>query len=253
MSSWKRLHWSTRIATLGVLVAILLWQSRYTWSVHNPMYGWPMSFKNVPDQLTFKDQWRPLILILDAAVWLAVAAGVGYITERWQRKPKRWQYSAGNLLGLQGVLAVLLSVGCIEEYLRFHPNCKSLFPRYARWEWGGVSVWFDIGLFTDPPQFWALGRIVIIIGIGCAVYSAGSLLCFVVSHIRGVVRGLLNHDLSLVTQLPETHGANPVDGMDGADAGCARQDPAIARVVIWILLAIVAFLLLTSLPPTAIR
>ena len=44
---WMRLHWTTRIAMLAVLFDILWWQARYISTVHNPMYGWPLSFNNV--------------------------------------------------------------------------------------------------------------------------------------------------------------------------------------------------------------
>jgi hypothetical protein len=251
MFKWLNLHWITRIAILVVLLAIMLWQSRFTWSVHNPMYGWPMPFNNIWYQNEII--WRPLILILDAIFWFFIAISVGYTTELWQRKSSRWEYNIGSLYVFLSVISVLISLGCIEWYFRIHPNNESLFPKYMYLEWGWIDAWFDIGLFTDPPIFWPLTRITIIFGIGCAVFTAVYILCFVICNITIYMKTLINHNITLSKQSMKIHDGNLSHPIEKGHPRCIKKDPLIARAVIWILLSVLVYFFLTSLFPPAIQ
>jgi hypothetical protein len=240
---WIKLHWATRIAILTVLFAIQWWQARYTWSIHNPMYGWPVSFNNVWNA-TGRGGWHPWLLALDVAVWLILLASVGYTLERFWRKTNRFQFSLGSLFGLQVIVALLCALGYTEGYLRAHPNNGSIYPKYATWDGafsepldaifdslfpkhacrdlGGVTVGLDIGLFTDPLVRWRLPRIAIIFAIGCVMYTTGSLIS------RAVWR-----------QAAATSSRLPSDKV-----------PTIARIIQWTLVVLDVFLLLqTSFPP----
>ena len=244
---WCALHWITRVSILSVLVALLSWQSRFTWSIHNPMYGWPMPFANIFYQ--DGEEWLASILILDAVVWLVMVSSVGYTIEYWQRKKQRWQFNIGSLIVLHTVIAIIIVFGCIEKYLRFHPNNDSLLPLYARWDYGSITIWFDIGLFTDPPQFWLLNRIIIIFGIGCVVYAAVCILCFVIRQIQTIISRLMGYYMPEITQLPEINIENSSDPRENRNSRCFSKDPLIARVVIWILYAALVFFSLNSLTP----
>ncbi len=218
---WVSLHWAARIAMLLVLFAVQWWQARYTWSIHNPMYGWPVSFNNVWSA-TGDGGWHPWLLALDAAVSLILLASVGYTFERLWRKTKPFQFSLGSLFGLQAVVAVLLAIGCTEGYLRAHPNNDSIYPKYASWDLGGLTIGLDIGLFTDPPLDWPLARIAIIFAICCVVYTAGSLIFNAVRRRDVATR-----------------------------SGLSRKEPALARLIQLALAVIDAFLLIAmSFPPT---
>jgi hypothetical protein len=96
---------------LAALLAILRWQCRYTWSIGNPMYGWPIPFNNVWHHDGWEqygwEQWRPWLLALDATVWLILLASVGYTLERWRRRKNLFQFNLGGLFILQAVLAAL--------------------------------------------------------------------------------------------------------------------------------------------------
>ncbi len=236
---------------LAVFLALLWWQSRYTWIIHNPMYGWPIPFNNV--WYGGLRQWRPSILILDVAVWLILAGSVGHVLERWRRRPNRLQLTLGSLLLLQAVVAVLLSLGCGEGYLRAHPNNDSIFPKYARWEAGGVDIWFDIGLFTDPPHRWPFARITIVLAIGCTIYTIGYLL-WGAMRLAGDVMGGRPHTHSHSAPEPTSSYAAPSTGPRADDRSPHHQkEPGIVRVVAWVLVAIIAFFLATTLFPPAVR
>jgi hypothetical protein len=227
---WKRLHWATRIAMLTVLLAILWWQARYTLAIGNPMYGWPMPFNNVWYEGWHGD-WRPSILIVDAPVWLSLTGAVGYTLERWRRKPKRFHMTLGGLFVLQGVAAAVYAIGCIEGYLRAHPNNGSMFPAYARWNIGSVSLWFDLGLFTDPPGCRPLIRLAVILAIGCLVYG---MVCGVSSATRRVCGGRAAPAESVATENP-------------------RRDPLPARIILFVLVVVILLFVWGTLFPPAVR
>ncbi len=219
---WTNLHWATRIAMLLVLFAIQLWQARYTWSIDNPMYGWPVSFNNVWVGDARRD-WHPWLLAIDATVWIVLLVSVAYALERLRRRIKPFQFGLGSLFGLQAVLAVLLALGCAEGFLRANPNNDSIYPKYASWDFGGVSIGIDVGLFTDPPLRASGARGTIILAIGCVVYTAGSLMSRAVRHKTS----------ETMSHLPSC------------------KVPALARLVLWTLAVIDACLLFaTSYPPT---
>ena len=216
---WASFHWATRISVLLVLFAIQWWQARYTWSIHNPMYGWPVSFNNVWSD-GGRGEWHPWLLAFDSAVWLILLVSVGYAVERFWRRSKPFQFTLGSLFGLQAVLAILLALGYAEGHLRAHPNNGSIYPKYACRDLGGETVGLDIGLFTDPPIRWPLARMAIIFGIGCAMYTAGSL------TLRAVRRRA-----AVANSLP------------------SNKVPALARVVQWTLVVIDVFFLIGTLFP----
>ena len=227
---WMRLHWTARIAMLGVLLDILWWQARYIWTVHNPMYGWPFSFNNVWHGEWRRD-WLLSILVVDAAVWLALVAAVGYMLEQWRSRPKRFQITLSGLFVLQLVVAIVLALGCAEGYLRLHPNDGSIFPAYARWEVGGVSLWFDIGLFTDPFDYRPLARLTILLAIGCFVYTA---ICLSSSTVR------------------RYWGGRPVPAQI-IPSDTRHRDPLLVRIVLFILAVLVLVILCgTIFPPATI-
>jgi hypothetical protein len=223
-SLWTSLYWATRIAMLLVLFAIQWWQARYTWSVHNPMYGWPVSFNNVWIGDARRD-WHPWLLALDAAVWIALLVSVGYALERLWRKAKPFQFSLGSMFGLQAIVAVVLAIGCAEGFLRENPNVFTIYPKYASCGLGGVTIGLDIGLFTDPPLDWPLARIAIILGIGCVVYTAGSL----------ISRAVWRREAATSSRVS------------------SYKSPAMARFLLWTLAVIDAFLLIATSYPTMIR
>lgn len=230
-----RLHWKTRIAMLLVLMVVLWWQSRYTGSIHNPMYGWPMPFNNVWYRGSF--EWRPLVLVLDAAVWTALAASVGAVVERWRQILKTWQFSIIRLLGIQAVAAGILVLGIGEHWLRANPNNGSIIPKYARWEVAGVDVWFDIGLFSDPIHSWPIIRITVILAIGCAIYVGGCTLWSAARRVLYVIMHRKPHH-----QCRIEHSTTVM-----------LEEPIVVRVVYWLMVACVVLMLLTSLFPPMVR
>jgi hypothetical protein len=227
---WKRLHWATRIAMLAVFFAILWWQARYIWTINNPMYGWPMPFNNVWYR-NVQGDWRPSILLVDAPIWLMLTGSVGYTLERWRRRPKRFQTTLGGLFVLQGVVAALCALGCMEGYLRAHPNNGSMWPLYARWDICNVSLWFDLGLFTDPPLYRFPSRLAIIFAIGCFVYTVIRLLS---STVRRVCGGRV-----LSTQ--------PIPNES------AQRDPILARIVLVVLAVSIFLFSWGTLLPSTVR
>ena len=212
---------------LAVLFGILWFQARYVWKIRNPMYGWPMPFNNVWYKGWQRD-WLPWLLFDDAIVWLALVGAVGYTLEQWRRKPKRLQFTLGGLLVLPGVVAIVLTLGGAEAYLRAHPNIFMIVPLYARLDLGSVSLWFDIGLFTDPLGCWPLSRFLVIFAIGCFAYMAISLLVTVARRACGAEAA---NTPQQITEVP--HG-----------------DPPLVRLLL-ITFAILVFLfsLVTILPP----
>ena len=53
LQRWTLLHWASRMAMLVLVVAVLLWQSRYAWTLRNVPYGWPLAFDNIGKSLEF--------------------------------------------------------------------------------------------------------------------------------------------------------------------------------------------------------
>jgi hypothetical protein len=247
--SWRYIHWASRIAILVVLAALLWWQARYALTiVHNPMYGWPMPFNNVWCE-GFHHAWRPQILLLDIAVWFVLAASTGYVLDVWRRKPNKRQVTLRTLFALQSVAAVVLALGCVEGYLRAHPNNDSIFPEYARWEFGAVSLWFDIGLFTDPLRSSPILRATIVFAVACSVYTAGH---FLFSTIR-----LVGDSLKMRSgrSLPVLAAPSPTPDVAGSNCRTSntQREPILARIII-IVLAIAVFVLAAgTLFPPAIR
>ena len=249
---WTRLHWTTRILMLVVLVLLLLWQARYTMSIHNPMYGWPMPFNNVWYDYPSRD-WRPMLLIFDAAVWVALAWSVGYVAERWRRRPKLLQFSLRTLFAVQTVVAILLSFGCTEAFLRAHPDNGSMIPAYARWEFRGVSVWFDIGLFTDPPNCMPWIRIPIVLAIGCSVYAAGCLVCGAARRIADRMQrrpGYCSPPLARPMEEPVGIGASQLKDEQFART---EKEPIGVWVLVWLLVVMIVILSMATLGPPMVQ
>jgi hypothetical protein len=227
---WRSLHWATRLAVLAVLCAILWWQARYVWSISNPMYGWPMPFNNVWYEEWRKD-WLVSILAVDAAVWIALAAAVGYTLEQRRRSPNRWQIGLHGLFVLQAVIAMVLALAYGEGCLRAHPNNHSMVPAYARLDVGGIGLWFDLGLFTDPLGNRPLVRLAIISSIGCCIYTAISLFSSTVRRVWG---------------------ARP-DPAQAVPCANPQRDPLLVRVVLLVLGITTLVLSCGTLFPPAIR
>ena len=137
------------------------------------------------------------------------------------------------------VAGVVFALGCVEIYLRLHPNNGSIYPKYARLDLGHVGIWFDIGLFSDPPfsRLWV--RIVIMLAIGCAVHTAGCL------------SRILLHVWSAPTGQTERQSV-PTQDVVGVEAH-PQQTPELARMLILVLMIAVALLSLATLFPPAIR
>jgi hypothetical protein len=232
---WGGLHWATRISVLIVTLALFLWQSRYTHSIHNPMFGWPMPFNNVW-YAGDRGEWLPDILILDATVWLLLACGVGRVVERCCRGAKRFQFSLRSLFVIQAVAGLMLVLGGAENFLRRHPNNDSIIPAYARMTFGKCDVWLDLGLFTDPPMRGPLTRSTIILAISCAIYSALQLL------------------IDRLVRLRHRRDGPPTMSGDAAhldpDGHETVGNPLLARLAIWALFLINILMLLTLLAPT---
>ena len=181
---WVQLHWATRLCAIAVIVVLLGWQSRNTSFVRNPMFGWPMPFTNLWYRGSPRPGSSPSILILDCAVWLLLAGSTGYVVEMSRRQTNQIRLRLRTVLGVFSAVVVLVAIGCTETYFREHPGNDSIFPRYGRADLGGIDVWLDIGLFTDPIYCWPLTRIVIVFSIGCAVYTANCLLYELARRIR---------------------------------------------------------------------
>ena len=245
-----RSHWTTRIGKLTVLIAILWWQCRYTETVHNPMYGWPMPFNN----LWYRgfDEWNLLILTIDLAVWMVLAASLGVVVERWQRKPNRRKLTISGVIAFQAVLAGLLALAIGEAWLRAHPNNNSVFPVYAQRQFGNLNVWFDIGLFTDPPHRWPLVRIIIVTAMGCAIYLGGSILWGTLQRLVEIVWRWKSRQ----TPAPQHGSSNGViraikTPAEDTPSG-PNVEPALARVAAWGLIVAIGYLMLTTLLPPSI-
>ena len=119
---------------------------------------------------------RRLFFFWIAQIWLYLAGSTAYVVETLRQQTNQIRSALRVILGLSGIAAVLSAFGCTEAYFREHPGNNFIFPRYGRTDLGGIDVWLDIGLFTDPIYRWPLARIVIIFSIGCAAYTAICLL-----------------------------------------------------------------------------
>jgi hypothetical protein len=246
-------HWTTRSSVLAVLVLVLVWQARYTISIHNPMYGWPVPFNNVSYGPRWSLRWRPSLLIFDAAVWLVLAWSVGYVAERWRRRPNLLQFSLRSLFAMQTVVAILLSFGWVEAYLGAHPDYHYMFPRHARWDWSGVTIWLDIGLFTDPPLFWPFVRIPIVLAIGCTVYTAGCLVCSAVQRIADKMhRGPSWCSPRSACLMDEIAGI-PASQLADERAARPQKEPIGARVLVWLLVVMIVILSMATLGPPTVQ
>ena len=206
------------------------------------MYGWPMPFNNVWYKGNGQGEWLPSILLLDIVTWLVLAGAAGLVAEGWCRKANRLQISLGSLFVVQIVAALLLALGSAEGYLRAHPNNDSIIPRYGHVNVGGNEVWFDIGLFTDPPLAGLLTRIAIIVAIGCAIFSVIQLLIYGVERLRRTISGS-----PAVGDV-----AVPPHSITDERHCKASGEPIIARIAIWCLLIIIV-LSLPSLLPAVVR
>jgi hypothetical protein len=126
---------------------------------------------------------------------------------------------------LQFVVAVLSALGCFESHLRALPTYDWIAPKYAAWDWGRAGIWFDIGLFTDPPMAALAVRSAIIFAIGCTVYTLWSLISRAVRHRQA----------RQYSPMESTHiRLSPF------------KEPGMARIVQWTLVVVDGFLLLRS-------
>jgi hypothetical protein len=235
---WAELHWATRLSALIVFAALLWWQSRYTWSVHNPMYGWPMPFDNLWYGESLRPELSLTILLLDCGVWVLLAGSAGFFLNRWRLAAYRLRPTLNATLAVVAVVAVILALGCAETYLRKHPNNGSMFPRYARVELGSIDVWFDIGLFTDPMYCWPLVRIVVVFAIGSGIYTVGTLLYRSV-QCRCLVSETHKANLAASQSTFGTVARSSL--VDDDRAGLSCRDPVVVRAAIWTLFVIIGF------------
>lgn len=93
-----------------------------------------------------------------------------------------------GLFALQFVAAIVLALGAAEVYLRAHYDSGVIFPRYAYVKTAGIRIWFDLGLFTDPPLAWPFSRVAVIFAIGCAVYMGWSSITARILQAKGAYR-----------------------------------------------------------------
>jgi hypothetical protein len=135
------------------------------------------------------------------------------------------------LLVLQAVVAIVFAVGGAEAYLRAHPNVFTIVPKYASLDAGSVSLWFDIGLFTDPFDHWPLSRLTIIFAIGCFVYTTISLLVLAARRVCGGATVLV----------PQENGEVP------------RHDPPLVRLLMLIGIAVLVIFGMATLTPPLVR
>lgn len=232
---------------LVVLAALLWWQARYDLTViHNPMYGWPMTFNNVWGGS--RPEWRPGILLVDSVVWLALAGATGHVFELWRQKPNKHQITIRGLLVLESVTACVLALGCVEQYLRSHADSASLVPKYARWDIGESTIYFDVGLFTDPPRSWPLIpiRITIAFALGCAIFTTGHLLCAACRLAWDRVRK--GHNVRPPSPI-DTQSTRTVANHDCTSFDAPRA-PFMASIVIFLLtIAVILLAIYTLFPP----
>ena len=233
---------------LVVLVSLLWWQARYTLAFGNPMYGWPMPFNNVWYD-DFYGEWRPSILVFDAAVWLVLAGSTGYVINVWRRKANKRQVTLRGLFAVQSVAAVMLALGCIEGYLRAHPNNGSIVPKYAQWHTCAGNLWFDIGLFTDSLRSWLLLRVTVLFAVACSIYTVEHLLCAALVRIRSWM-GRQSNGCPLART--DDSAAQDVVGSDCRPAN-EPCEPLLVRVFIYVLLIVLMILALATLFPPMVR
>jgi hypothetical protein len=165
-----------------VFVALVAWDTRNIWLIHEPMHGWPIPWNNL--WYLGHRRWSPRLLLFDVSVWFVLGAAAAYIAARLLSFAMRRQFALSSVLGLLATVAALLSLWRAEDWLRKHPGNDAIVPRYGRINIGGTDVWFDLGLFTDPPDAWLPVRIPIIVSIGCAVVCAVNMSFVLVRAIR---------------------------------------------------------------------
>jgi hypothetical protein len=139
----------------------------------------------------------------------------------------------------------LVALRCAEAYFHEHPGNDFIFPRYGRANLGGIDVWLDVGLFTDPIYRWPLARIVIVFSIGCAVYTA---ICLPSDLARWRIRsrttmGKAQQQFARRARPTNRETVSPVAPVV-SDRSCpGSHDPAIVRVAMWVLCAIIGLYL----------
>jgi hypothetical protein len=241
---WNELHWQARASALAVIAAVLLWQSRHTWSIANPTYGWPICFSNVPHEN--RPEWQPLFLLCDIIVWLLLAGSAVHAAKWWKRRAIPYQFSLAGFMELQAVVAVLFAVGCTESYFRSHYDSGSLMPRFCVWKSGETDVWFDVGLFTDPPSL-SLPRIILLLAVASAIYMFGKSSFRLLRSIQDAVMRRRASSLRAEIVIP---GFAP---SACAETSSANKDTVFSRAVVWALVILVAILSIATLPPPTIH
>ena len=171
-----------KLTATCVFVALFAWDTRHTWSFYEPMHGWPMPWNN----LWYIEQhvWSPRLLMFDVSLWCVLTAATVYVAGVIARLIAHRQFPLSGIFSLFVVVAVLLSLWRAEEWLQINPGNDSISPRYGRVAIAGRDLWFDLGLFSDPPDAWLAARISIVLSIGCVVFCALRLTLALVNSLR---------------------------------------------------------------------
>ena len=210
-----RTHWLGRISQLLLILAILAWQARYLAGIHSPMYGWPIPFNNTWYSDIF--EWHPFALGVNVISWCCLAGSLGFVVNTMLNR----QYNLKHLLALHVAVALLIIAAFFEFHLRENPNNQMIYPKYATVEIGSSSVWFDVGLFSDPFYSALITRVPIIFSIGCFFFACTSLVLSTTDPNKQ------QSDITL------------------------QETPIVAKYALWILACInIIYALMTLTPPT---
>ena len=198
--SWFRWHWLTLIlaAWLTWAIADCQVQRQSSWMYGNYdsgemdfMCGWPFrhlivrNFKGSSDEILLlflgppsdRHTWYVRALVIDGAFWLVLMGSLVVVSERWLRSRNRLQFGMQALLALTGVAAVLVAI--LSQNTPYWVFRLGLEPSFEV-EWCNLR---------KPLRY------ILPVGIGCATYVAGWLLCRLLIFGWTSARRLLDRSL----------------------------------------------------------
>ncbi len=186
---WYRLHWVTWLFVIVEIGALGCCQ--FSWQLgkffETRHFGWPLCHIQelahglfVSSSLPTPYEYTCVIpsLFYDTLFWLLFVTSISFVVESRLRSSKRLQFSLLGMLSFTTTIAVLLTL-----VLR-------------RWEvyQGLWSVGFEPSYALEPFKcYWPITAI-ILFGLGCTIYTLGSLASFAVRRFWSWTRPAANEN-----------------------------------------------------------
>jgi hypothetical protein len=162
--------WRDVWTVVAVLVVIGLWQTRYTWNVGTPMYGWPFCYENLWYLGQHQSSWR--LFFADALVWVVISASAVQAARRLRAmsKPVAVRFTLRTALLGQATLAVLFALAIAERACHARMGTEGVYPPYGRIGLPNGPICIDVGLFVGRFDTWVSVRLAMIALVACTAY-----------------------------------------------------------------------------------